>query len=104
MGRLLQEAHSRYVMPGYIEILLAAFNGKLSPSVPAIQALPEPLTEREEQVLELLAAGLTNREIANELVISSETVKKHAGNIYGKLGVSSRTEAAARARDLGWLK
>jgi LuxR family maltose regulon positive regulatory protein len=103
MGRLLQEAHSRDVMPGYIEILLAAFNGELSSSVPAAQALPEPLTEREVQVLELLAAGLTNREIADELVISSETVKKHASNIYGKLGVNNRTEAASRARKLGWL-
>jgi LuxR family maltose regulon positive regulatory protein len=50
-----------------------------------------------------MAAGLTNREIGETLVISPETVKKHSGNIYGKLGVSNRTEAVARARELGML-
>ena len=66
-------------------------------------ALPEPLSPREQEVLELIAAGLTNREIAGKLVISPETVKKHTGTIYGKLGVRSRTEAAARARELDLL-
>ncbi|MCA9986136.1 MAG: helix-turn-helix transcriptional regulator, partial [Anaerolineales bacterium] len=58
---------------------------------------------REEQILGLLAAGLTNQEIAAQLVISPETVKRHARHIYGKLHVSNRTEAAARARALGLL-
>jgi len=103
IARLLQEAHSRAVMPGYAKKLLAAFNaGTLLPDSPS-QQLPEPLTDREEEILALLAAGLTNREIAEELVISSETVKKHAGSIYGKLGVNNRTEAAARARELDLL-
>ena len=103
MGRLLQEAQSRDVMPDYVEKLLEAFgSGMISPKS-ARQKLPEPLTNREDEILSLLAAGLTNQEIADELVISSETVKKHASSIYGKLGVGSRTEAAARARELHLL-
>jgi LuxR family maltose regulon positive regulatory protein len=103
MARLLQEARSRGVMPGYVENLLAAFGADLSFLTPTETALPEPLTQREQEVLKLIAAGLTNREIAEELVISPETVKKHTGNIYGKLGASNRTEAAARARELDLL-
>ena len=101
MGRLLQEAHSRNVMPRYVKRLLAAFD--VAPHQEQ-QALPEALTEREIEVLELMAAGLTNREIAEALFISPETVKKHAGNIYGKLGVTNRTHAVARARELNQLK
>ena len=63
----------------------------------------EPLSERELEVLHLIAEGLSNREIASELVVAVTTVKKHASNIYGKLGVRSRTEAVACARDQGWL-
>jgi LuxR family maltose regulon positive regulatory protein len=100
MARLLQEARSRAVLPEYVAMLLAAFGTDLAFSTPAEQPLPEPLTHREREILELVAAGLTNREIADELVISLQTVKKHACNIYGKLGVRSRTEAAARAREL----
>jgi LuxR family maltose regulon positive regulatory protein len=105
MARLLQEARSRDVMPAYVTALLAAFGGDDSSTVPGkkAKALPDPLTKRELQVLELMAAGLTNNEIAEELVISPETVKKHAGNIYGKLGVGGRTEAAAKVRELDLL-
>jgi LuxR family maltose regulon positive regulatory protein len=103
MVRLLQEAQSRDVMPQYVGKLLAAFTpGMVSPES-AKATLPEPLTEREQETLELIAAGLTNREIADTLVISPETVKKHASNIYSKLGVGSRTEAVARARELNLL-
>ncbi len=101
MVRLLQEARRREVMTDYVEMLLAACEAdQMSPSHPA---LAEPLTSREQEILELVAAGLTNQEIAARLVISPETVKKHTGNIYGKLGVNNRTEAAARARELDLL-
>jgi LuxR family maltose regulon positive regulatory protein len=103
MGQLLLEARSRAVMPEYVDKLLAAFGADLEHPAPAQAALPEPLTPREEEVLGLMAAGLTNREIAEQLVVSPETVKKHTSNIYGKLGVSKRTEAVARARELDLL-
>ncbi len=64
------------------------------------QPLIEPLTPRELEVLRLVAEGLTNREIAQELVIAKGTVKAHLHNIHSKLAVSNRTEAAARAREL----
>jgi LuxR family maltose regulon positive regulatory protein len=103
MARLVQEARSRAVMPDYVVRLLAAFRGDISISSPAEAALPEPLSSREQEILELVAAGLTNQEIAEKLVISPETVKKHTGSIYGKLGVGNRTEAVARARELDLL-
>jgi LuxR family maltose regulon positive regulatory protein len=65
--------------------------------------LVEALTPREMEVLALIAAGHSNRAIADRLVVTVRTVKKHASNIYGKLNVSSRTQAVARARELGLL-
>ena len=62
--------------------------------------LVEPLTAREQEVLALVAAGCSNQDIAERLVITLHAVKKHTGNIYGKLGVTSRTQAIVRARDL----
>jgi LuxR family maltose regulon positive regulatory protein len=103
MARLLQEARSRAVAPEYVAKLLAAFVGDQTLAAQATTALPEPLSQREREVVKLIAAGLTNREIAETLIISPETVKKHTGAIYRKLGVSNRTEAAARARELGLL-
>jgi LuxR family maltose regulon positive regulatory protein len=68
------------------------------------QPLVEPLTNRELDVLELLAQRLSNQEIADKLFISSITVKAHLQNIYGKLGVSKRREAVEKAQALGILK
>ena len=60
----------------------------------------EALSSREVEVLRLLAAGLSNQEIADRLVLSEGTVKTHTHNLYGKLGVQSRTQAVARAHEL----
>ena len=67
------------------------------------QALVEPLTEREQEVLHHIAAGLSNREIAKTLVVSLSTVKSHINNLYGKLGTLTRDEAIARAQELNLL-
>jgi ATP/maltotriose-dependent transcriptional regulator MalT len=63
--------------------------------------LDDPLSERELEGLTLLASGKTNSEIARDLFVSVGTVKSHTGNIYRKLGAKNRTEALARARELG---
>jgi LuxR family maltose regulon positive regulatory protein len=73
-----------------------AFPGK-------IQIPIEPLSQRELELLRLVAAGQSNQEIAQELFVATGTVKKHLNNIFGKLGVSSRTQAIARARELDLL-
>ena len=65
--------------------------------------LIEPLTDRELEVLRLLAAGRRNRDIAAELVVTLETVKKHTSHIFDKLGAANRTEAVAHARRLGLI-
>ena len=64
----------------------------------------EPLSEREIEVLSLIAEGLSNRQVAQRLVISVNTVRVHTSNIYGKLGVSNRTQAVTKARGLGILR
>jgi DNA-binding NarL/FixJ family response regulator len=67
----------------------------------SVRRLLDPLSDRELQILRLLAMGRSNREIAIELEITEGTVKNHLTNIYGKLDVDDRTKAALRARDLG---
>ena len=91
-------------MKGYVRTLLAAFSDDDSIPSPIVdQPLIEPLSEREIEVLQLIAEGLTNQEIASRLFLSLNTVKAHTRTIYGKLGVSSRTQAVANARTLGIL-
>jgi len=95
-------------MKEYIGNLLAAFgkqpaSADLHPSSLRPQPLVEPLSERELEVLRLIADGFSNAEIASKLVIAQGTVKRHINNIYGKLGVASRTQAVARSRELGLL-
>ncbi len=75
--------------------------GQATPSEPS--ALVEPLSARELEVLRLVEQGLTNSEIAGRLVLAPSTVKTHINNIYGKLGVQTRTQALKRARELGLL-
>jgi DNA-binding CsgD family transcriptional regulator len=69
----------------------------------AAQQLDDPLSEREIEVLSLLASGRTNSEVARDLFVSVGTVKSHTGNIYRKLDARNRSEALARARELGML-
>jgi two-component system, NarL family, response regulator YdfI len=79
------------VHPSELDTILPATVG----SSTAVDELPEPLTRREREVLQMLAAGLGNKEIAVRLVISDHTVKFHVASILGKLGVSTRTEAVS---------
>jgi LuxR family transcriptional regulator, maltose regulon positive regulatory protein len=72
-------------------------------SPPPAQSLLEPLSQRELEVLRLVAAGLSNQEISERLFLVLGTVKGHTHNIFGKLGVQRRTEAIVRARELGLL-
>lgn len=107
MRRLLRHAAARGVAGAYTRRLLAAFDTPAQPvatAAPAATAgLIEPVTAREVEILRLVAAGMRNQEIADQLVISLPTVKRHIANAYGKLGVSHRTEAVARATELNLL-
>ena len=71
--------------------------------IPVIQPFPE-LTEREQEILALLAQHLTNSEIAERLVVSPKTVRNHVSNIFSKLQVATRAQAIIRAREAGWGK
>jgi LuxR family transcriptional regulator, maltose regulon positive regulatory protein len=111
MARLLAEAAAHGIMPDYTAKLLAALEAEehksadeshLPHALPA-QSLTEPLSQRELEVLHLIAEGLSNREISERLFLALITVKGHNRNIFRKLQVRRRTEAVARARKLGLL-
>jgi DNA-binding NarL/FixJ family response regulator len=90
--------------PSVAAKLVARFAALPDPAAPAPpQPLIDPLSERERQVLDLLARGRSNREIAASLFLAEGTVKNHVTNVLGKLGVRDRTQAALRARALGLL-
>jgi LuxR family maltose regulon positive regulatory protein len=103
MAELLARAAAQGIMPDYARQLLAALpSQETRPAAEASgQALIEPLSERELEVLALVAAGLSNAQISERLFLALSTVKGHNRNIFGKLGVRRRTEAVARARELG---
>ncbi len=102
MARLLSEAQAQDVLPDYIARLLAAFEAEDKPQVTTPFPV-EPLSQREREVLYLVAQGLSNHEIGERLFLALDTVKGHNRRIYGKLHVQRRTEAVARARELGLI-
>jgi ATP/maltotriose-dependent transcriptional regulator MalT len=109
MAHLLYEAFSQDITPNYVRSLLAAFSDIESKKIDSVQLRitksdgVEPISERETEVLQLISEGMTNQDIADRLYLSLHTVKGHARNIYGKLGVNNRTQAVARGKILGIL-
>ncbi len=100
----LTKSHENEVLKEYIGKLLSAFdNQRESATASPPQPLIDPLSQRELEVLRLVAQGLSNGEISRKLFLSESTVKGHNLRIFGKLGAKSRTEAVARARELGLL-
>jgi LuxR family maltose regulon positive regulatory protein len=108
VSQLRKQQHKTGPTP-YLDTLLAAFEresrAKVSTGDPTkAQQLPEPLSERELQVLQLLAQGASNQEIAHELVIALDTVKRHVSHIFSKLGANNRVQAIKLARELDLLR
>ena len=109
MAHLLYEALAQGISPDYVQRLLAAFSVDEPEQTTPLRAkaartdLTQPLSERELEVLHLVAEGLTNQEIATKLYLSLHTVKVHVRNIIAKLGVGNRTQAVAKGRALGIL-
>lgn len=108
MMQLLREAAARGIMPDYTGKLLAGFEAEKRRSegkspLPPTQPLIEPLSQRELEILHLIAQGLSNRQIGERLFLALDTVKGHNRKIFDKLQVQSRTEAIVRARELGLL-
>jgi DNA-binding NarL/FixJ family response regulator len=106
MAHVLHQALAQDIAPGntagYLASLLADSEATAPETLPA-QALVEPLTEREREVLRLIASGLSNREIAGELVVAVSTVKAHINHLHGKVDAENRTRATTMAPALGLL-
>lgn len=106
MARLLADAFAQGLLRDYSGQLLVAFDAetvRTTSNLPAARPLAEPLSPREMDVLRLIAEGRSNREIGERLYLALDTVKGHNRKLFGKLGVRSRTEAIARALELGLL-
>jgi LuxR family maltose regulon positive regulatory protein len=113
MADLLRRLRTRGTTSNQVAALLAALEGHRQsdgeravwPEMRAAlrPSVPEPLTEREFEVLRLLAAGRSNPEIARALYVELNTIKTHVKNLYGKLGVHGRLQALGRAQELGLL-
>ena len=103
MAALLQETVKRGMAPAFAQQVLEAFGETAVAPSPAAHPLPDPLSERELEVLKLLTTALTGPEIARELMISLNTLRTHTKNIYSKLGVNSRRTAVRRAADLNLM-
>jgi LuxR family maltose regulon positive regulatory protein len=108
MARLVSEAAAHGMMPNYTGRLLTVFEAEEHKSAdeshpPLAQSLAEPLSKRELDVLQLIAQGLSNREISARLFVALDTVKGHNRRIFGKLLVQRRTDAVVTARSLGIL-
>jgi DNA-binding NarL/FixJ family response regulator len=97
---LIQPSITRKVLAEFSRLAAAAEKSANKPLQPA---LVEPLTEREQEVLSALAKGLSNREIAMQLVITEGTVKNHVSSLIAKLGVRDRTQAVLKAQELGLI-
>ena len=102
MAALLERAAQQGIAPTYVRKLLSAL-GKGEAKAPVSQALTDPLSERELEVLRLFATDLNGPDIARELIVSLSTLRTHTQNIYTKLGVNSRRAAVRRADDLNLL-
>ena len=90
-----------FLQPSIASKVLAEFNRLRGGSLPPEQQLIEPLSRRETEIVQLLAQGMSNKEIAARAFLAEGTVKNHISNILGKMGVQDRTQAALRARELG---
>jgi LuxR family maltose regulon positive regulatory protein len=105
MAPLLQEAAAQGVTPDYVGDLLSALAGVEGVSLPTeAQPLIEPLSDRELEVLALVAEGLSNRDVGRRLHIAESTVKSHLNHVYGKLAVDNRIQAVAKAHALNLLE
>ena len=92
-----------FLQPSVAAKVVAEFARLTSKPAMSVKALVEPLSDRELEILGLIADGASNREIAGTLFLAEGTVKNHVTNILGKLGVRDRTQAALKARDTGLI-